>query len=69
MSRILQWIGFFVCLVEKGAICAGGRGGGVEISSRNVDPKALLAISAWRRQYPRSDNHLTLSRGGVLRNN
>ncbi len=38
--------------------------GGVEISSRNVDPKALLAISAWRRQYPRSDNHLTLSRGG-----
>ncbi len=36
--------------------------GGFEISSRNVDPKALLAISAWRRQYPRSDNHLTLSR-------
>ncbi len=28
MSRILQWIGFFVCLVEKGAICAGGGGGG-----------------------------------------
>ncbi len=43
--------------------------GGVEISSRNVDSEASLAISAWRRQYPRSDNHLTLSRGGVLRNN
>ncbi len=57
---------------RKARLCA-GREGGVEIPSRNVDPKALPTISAWRRQYPRSDNHLTLSRGGVgggvVRNN